>query len=187
MVARTASSASKDAAPASYVALLRGINVGGRGRVPMQELRELFESFGFENVRTHIQSGNVVFRASAMPSTSILESALSDRFHIRSPVVVRTSSELSKVIRNDPFGDVDRAYLHVGFMAHAISDAEVAALDVERFVPEQIAVAGTEVYFCLPGGMGNSKLAAYLNRRVGDSMTVRNWKTVTTLAELAAS
>jgi uncharacterized protein (DUF1697 family) len=187
MVTRATSPARKVAAPVSYVALLRGVNVGGKGRVPMQELRELFESFGFENVRTHIQSGNVIFRSSAMPSTSVLESALFDRFHIASPVVVRTSSELSKVIRNDPFGDVDRSYLHVGFMAQAITDAEVASLELDRFAPERIAAAGTEVYFCLPGGMGNSKLAGYLNRKIGGSMTVRNWNTVTTLAELAAS
>jgi uncharacterized protein (DUF1697 family) len=169
-----------------YVALLRGVNVGGSGRVPMKELRELFELLGFEDVRTLIQSGNVIFRAAKMPSPSTLQAAIAERFQITSPVVLRTSSELVKIIRNDPFGDADQAFLHVGFMVAPVPAPELAALDVERFAPEQIVASGTEVYFHLPRGIGNSKLASYVNRRLGGSMTIRNWNTVTTLAELSA-
>ncbi|HEY5274589.1 MAG TPA: DUF1697 domain-containing protein [Acidimicrobiales bacterium] len=173
--------------PSSYVALLRGINVGGKGKLSMQELRELFESLGFEDVRTVIQSGNVVFRAASRPSSSGLETAIAERFQITSAVVLRSSSELAKAVHNNPFGDVDRKYLHVGFMGQALSDPELAALDLGRFAPERLSAVGSEVYFCLPLGMGTSKLASHVARRIGASMTVRNWNTVTTLAKLAAT
>jgi uncharacterized protein (DUF1697 family) len=174
-------------AQSSYVALLRGVNVGGKGRVPMKELRELFESLGLDDVRTLIQSGNVIFRAASKPSPRILEQAIAERFLVTSPVVLRTSSELAKIVRDDPFVDADRASLHVGFMVGRLAPTELASLDLARFAPEQIVASGTEIYFHLPGGMGNSKLASYLGRRLGDSMTVRNWNTVTTLAELSAA
>jgi uncharacterized protein (DUF1697 family) len=153
----------------------------------MKELRELFESLGFEDVRTLIQSGNVVFRAASKPPPSMLEVAISERFQITSPVVLRTSAELAEVIGNDPFGDADRAFLHVGFLAAPVPDAELAALDVDPFAPERIMASGTEMYFYLPRGMGNSKLASYVGRKLGSSMTIRNWNTVTTLAELSAT
>jgi uncharacterized protein (DUF1697 family) len=174
-------------ASSSYVALLRGVNVGGHGKVPMKELRELFDSLGFLDVRTLIQSGNVIFRAPSKPSPATLEKAIAERFQVTSPVVLRSSSELAEIISSDPFGDTDRAFMHVGFMAASLSEAELAALDVGRFAPERIVASGTEMYFHLPGGMGNSKLASYVNRRLGGSMTVRNWNTVTTLAELSAA
>ena len=155
--------------------------------MPMKELRELFQSLGLEDVRTLIQSGNVIFRTASKPSPSTLEAAIADRFQITSPVVLRTASELAEIIRNDPFSDGDRAFLHVGFMVAPVSHAELAALDVDRFAPERIAASGTEVYFNLPWGMGNSKLASYVNRRLGGSMTIRNWNTVTTLAELSVA
>jgi uncharacterized protein (DUF1697 family) len=153
----------------------------------MRELRELFELLGFKDVRTLIQSGNVIFRAAQKPSPSKLQAAIAERFQVTSPVLLRTSSELAEIIRNDPFGDADRGFLHVGFMVAPVSAAELAALDVERFAPERIAAFGTEMYFYLPEGMGNSKLASYVSRRLGGSMTIRNWNTVTTLAELSGA
>jgi uncharacterized protein (DUF1697 family) len=185
VVTPVGSVARRRSAPPSCVALLRGVNVGGKGRVAMKELRELFESLGFEDVRTLIQSGNVIFRAASKPSPSTLEKAIAERFQVTSPVVLRTSSELAKIVRDDPFADADRAFLHIGFMVGRVSPAELAALDVARFAPERIVASGTEIYFHLPRGMGNSKLAGYLSRRLGDSMTIRNWNTVTTLAELS--
>ena len=187
MLTRAGSAAKGHSASPGYVALLRGVNVGGSGRVPMKELRELFELLGYEDVRTLIQSGNVIFRAAEKPSPSTLQAAIAERFQVTSPVVLRTSSELVKIIRSDPFGDADRAFLHVGFMVAPVPAAELAALDVERFAPERIAASGSELYFRLPGGMGNSKLASYVNRRLGGSMTIRNWNTVTTLAEVSAA
>jgi uncharacterized protein (DUF1697 family) len=153
----------------------------------MKELRELFELLGFEDVRTLIQSGNVIFRAAKKPSPNTLQAAIAERFQITSPVVIRTSAELAEIIRNDPFGDADRAFLHVGFMIAPVPAVELAAPDVERFAPDRIAASGSELYFHLPRGMGNSKLASYLNRRLGSLMTIRNWNTVTTLAELSAA
>jgi uncharacterized protein (DUF1697 family) len=186
MITPAGSVARRRSASSSYVALLRGVNVGGHGRVPMKELRELFESLGFEDVRTLIQSGNVIFRAASKPSPDSLQAAIAERFQVTSPVVLRTSSELAEILTHVPFGDADRAFLHVGFVVAPIARAELAALDVDHFAPERIAASGAEMYFHLPEGMGSSKLASYVNRRLGGSMTIRNWKTVTTLAELSA-
>jgi uncharacterized protein (DUF1697 family) len=186
MVARKPSSHPHDAL-GSWVALLRGVNVGGHGRVPMPQLRELFESLGFEDVRTLIQSGNVIFRATSAPSAPALEAAVAERFQVTSPVVLRTSAQLAKVIDDDPFVGSERAHVHVGFMVRPVEHESIAALEVDQFAPERIAASGGEVYFLLPAGLGNSKLASYVARKLGNQMTVRNWNTVTKLVDLAST
>ena len=126
MVASAKSRPRRANSPSSYVALLRGINVGGKGKLSMRELRELFESLGFEDVRTVIQSGNVVFRATERPSSSSLEAAIAERFQITAAVVLRSSSEMAAAINNNPFGDVDSKYLHIGFMVQALSETDLS-------------------------------------------------------------
>jgi uncharacterized protein (DUF1697 family) len=186
-VATPARKANRGSAATSYVALLRGVNVGGHGRVPMKELRDLFESIGLEDVRTLIQSGNVIFRADKKPAAITLQEAIAKRFQVTTPVVLRTSSEFAEIIRNVPFADADPAFLHVGFLVTALSAPELAALEVAQFAPERFAASGTEVYLYLPRGMGNSKLASFVTRKLDRSMTIRNWKTVNALAELSAA
>ena len=168
-----------------YVALLRGVNVGGNRKVPMPELRQVLESRGLADVTTYIQSGNVVFSAERRVSALDLQAAVADRFDIDVDVMLRTSSEFKAIVEGNPFPAVDTSFLHVGFMAKASGPAK--ALDADRFAPETAEVRGAEIYFYLPGGMGRSKLPAYLDRNLQTPTTIRNWKTTTKLLELAST
>jgi uncharacterized protein (DUF1697 family) len=168
----------------TVVALVRAVNVGGR-KVSMTELRELVESLGYADVRTYIQSGNLLFSAPRPPKPAVLESAIESRFGLPVDVMLRSGSALQRVLERDPFPDADRSKLHVGFMATKPSPAALAALDDDAFLPEQFVVEGTEVYLHLPDGMGRTKLPDYVLRRLDVPTTIRNWNTVTKLTELA--
>ena len=164
--------------------LLRGVNVGGR-TLPMAELRELVQSLGFEDVRTYIQSGNVLFSGKKRPAPAVLEAAIERRFGLEVDVMFRSPAELEQALERNPFPHADRSKLHIGFMATAPRPAAVAALDGDPFLPEGFAVVGTELYLHLPGGMARTKLPDYVLRRIKVPTTIRNWNTVTKLAELA--
>jgi uncharacterized protein (DUF1697 family) len=167
-----------------YVALLRGVNVGGKNVVPMAELRTLAESLGYGEVRTFIQSGNVIFSASPREGAVRLRSAISARFGIEVAVLLRSAAELGAVLRANPFPVADPSQLHVGFMAKRASAAAVAALEPGRFLPEEFAVEGRELYLRLPDGMARTKLPRYLERQLASPITFRNWNTLASLAEL---
>ena len=170
-----------------HVALLRAVNVGGKNKVPMAELRDLFESLGHTNVSTFIQSGNVVFTTSRSVTPKSLETAIAKRFRVDTTVVLRTPSELEKVFRANPFARADASKLHVGFMTRKPAAAVVSKIDAARFRPEEFEIRGRELYLHLPNGMGRSKLPGYLDRQLKIPNTVRNWNTVTKLIELARS
>ena len=170
---------------ATYVALLRGVNVGGKNTVPMADLRGVFESLGHGAVRTFIQSGNVVFTARKAVVPTSLETAIAAELGVKTVVVVRTRRELENIVKASPFAGADPSKLHVGFMTRKPTAAVVAQLDGEPFLPEEFAVRGSEIYLHLPNGMGRTKLPGYLDRRLGIPTTVRNWKTVNKLVELA--
>ena len=167
-----------------YLGLLRGVNVGGKHKLPMAELRALVEALGHTEVSTFIQSGNVIFTAARPVTPGSLETAIHDRLGIDTTVVLRTSSELERIVQANPFADRDPAVLHVGFLARRPAATTVSDLAVDRFDPEQCAIRGTECYLYLPNGMGRAKLPAYLDRRIEIPVTVRNWNTVTKLLAL---
>jgi uncharacterized protein (DUF1697 family) len=170
-----------------YVGLLRGVNVGGKNKMPMGELRVLLERLGYSDVRTFIQSGNVRFKSKQIPTSSFLEAAIAERFATSTHVVLRTSSELETVLRHNPFPIDDDARVYVGFMAEKPSAAIVDALDHDRFGAESFALVGAETYLYLPFGMGPSKLPSYFDRQLKIPTTVRNWNTVTKLIELTST
>ena len=171
----------------TYVALLRGVNVGGNNRLLMAELRAHFESMGYQRVRTFIQSGNVIFESSTVVHSAPLETAIADEFGIVTPVVLRTAQQIATAVRRNPFVDVERARLHLGFLRQAPLAGDVAQLDLEPFAPDQALVVGSDVYLYLPSGMARNKLPTYVDRRLKSSMTVRNWNTVTELHELTTA
>ncbi len=170
-----------------YVALLRGINVGGKNKVPMADLRALVESLGLREVSSFIQSGNVIFTAPKAVAPATLEAAVERELGVRSAVVLRTTRELDAVIAANPFAGVDVSTLHVGFMADKPPTATMRQLEAERYAPEAMAHRGRELYLHLPNGMGRAKLPAYLDRAVRIPTTYRNWNTVLKLAELAVA
>ncbi|MCY4409149.1 MAG: DUF1697 domain-containing protein [Caldilineaceae bacterium] len=175
------------------VALLRGINVGGKNRLPMQELVALFVDAGCEDVRTYIQSGNVVFRtgpAGGEDISSVISASILDHFGYRVPVVVRTARELQKIAQGNPFvaAGAEKDKLHVMFLAELPDSASVEALDPERSPGDEFAVMGREIYLHCPNGVARSKLTnSYFDSRLSTTSTSRNWRTVQKLLELAAA
>lgn len=176
---------------ARYVALLRGVNVGGRNRLPMADLAALFTTAGCRDVQTYIQSGNVVFAASPALVKKLpaqIGAALSDHLSHPVGVVIRSGCELVRILRENPIGGpmVDPAHLHVAFLESTPSPARIASLDPARSPGDTFAVRGAEIYLHLPGGVARTRLTnAYFDARLGTTSTLRNWRTVQKLAELA--
>lgn len=173
--------------PTSYVALLRGVNVGGHAKVPMAALRELFASLGFGAVRTYIQSGNVVFESSEQPNPADIEDAILQSFALSPRVVVLSAESLARVVEAVPFDATEASHVHVGFATQAIAAAIGEEPDLARFSPERCVIAGSAIYLCLPSGVGQAKLPSYLERRIGYPVTYRNWATVNKLIEMAST
>lgn len=177
----------------THVALLRGINVGGKNELPMAELRRLFETLGCTQVHTYIQSGNVVFSASTPVARSLpaqLSAAIDARFGLQVPITTRTASELRTVATHNPFGHagVDPRTLHVAFLAGRPSKAQIEALDPNRSPPDRFVARGREIYMHLPNGVARSKLTTkYFDTTLSTITTARNWRTVLTLVELCGS
>ncbi|MDE2977789.1 MAG: DUF1697 domain-containing protein [Acidobacteriota bacterium] len=175
----------------SHVALLRGINVGGRNKVLMGDLAAMFVESGCEDVRTYIQSGNVVFRAEpdlACLVPDLIGAAIAARFGYRVPVLTRTAGQLAAIVRANPFlaAGAESGKLHVGFLVSRPAAADVAGLDPHRSPPDEFAVMGRDVYFHCPRGLAGTKLATpYFESKLSTTMTVRNWRTVSRLDEMA--
>lgn len=192
-MARAGSEQEKDQALVRGVALLRGINVGGKNRLPMQDLREMFVEAGCTDGHTYIQSGNVVFRAS--PSvfaklSSRIASRIVERFGYQTPVVLRTAEQLRDVVLHNPFlaAGADEETLHVVFLADQPGAERVARLDPGRSPPDAFVVRGREVYLQLPHGVAHSKLTNdYFDSTLATTSTARNWRTVTRLLDLLQS
>ena len=174
-----------------HVALLRGINVGGKHVVPMKPLAELFTAAGCREVRTHIQSGNVVFAASATVARAVparIGAAIEERWGFAAPVQTRTASELRAVVRANPFverGD-DPGTLAVLFLADAPGAKRLAALDPARSPGDSFATRAREVYLACPNGMARTKLTnAWFDAQLDTIGTFRNWRTTLALLEIA--
>jgi uncharacterized protein (DUF1697 family) len=171
---------------ARMIALLRGINLAKSHRVAMADLRELLEGMGYENVRTHLQSGNVILDSpdKAGDVERKMAKALEDRFGFAIPVMVRTAKQLEKVVAADPLGELatePKLYL-VAFCDGAPKLPDVDGGD-ERFV-----VRGQEIYMWCPNGFNDSRLRkAFTDKALGVTTTTRNWRTLTKLTDLAAA
>lgn len=176
----------------TYVAWLRGINVGGANKVPMRGLRELFERLGHKNVKTYLQSGNVVFTAKS-PAKKIsaeIEDAISEAFELRISVILRAQGELEQIIADNPYltKDVRLSWLHVMFLARSPSSQALKKLDPDRSPPDEFMTKGLEVYLRFPNGSGRSKLTVdYFERTLGTRATARNCNTIMKVLELMKS
>ena len=172
----------------TYAALLRAVNVGGTGKLPMADLRKLLEKLGFRNIATYIQSGNAVFDAAgtATQVSEKLAAGLQKLAGAPVEVMIRTHQELARIIAENPFAAeaaADGARVHVVFLAGPASKGAMEGLD--RIVAQYPArrdrfqVAGATVYLHLPDGAGESKFTGkMMDRALGVKATVRNWNTV---------
>ncbi len=176
----------------TYIAMLRGINVGGHKIVSMADLVKLFEAEKFRNVRTYVQSGNVVFEAPAAASDALaakLEERLRKKLGFSVPVVIRTKDELDRIVSANPLAkkrEIDKEKLHVTFLATKPEAALAAELDLPTSKGELFLVKGREVYLYCPNGYGTSKLNnTAFEKKLKVAATTRNWKTTRALLELS--
>ena len=170
------------------VALLRGVNVGGKTTLAMAKLREVADELGYDDAATYIQSGNLVLRTSA--SAAAVEKDLAKTIAalggVQPAVLVRTLAQLRKVVDGNPFlrrGE-DEKSCHVVFGAKA-TKRSLAGLDLDSYAPEEAVAVGKELYLFLPNGVGRSKLAGDLASDKSAVGTMRSWRTVTKLLEMA--
>jgi uncharacterized protein (DUF1697 family) len=172
------------------IVLLRGINLGPTNRVPMPALRELLGERGFKDVRTYVQSGNIVLESDLSPArlTTKCKHAIAEGFGLDIDVVVRTRDELAAVVTRNPLGEIaeNPKRYQVTFLSDELNGDEVKKLAALAAETERVEVIGREVYAWHPDGVARSKLWARLGGKgLGVSATSRNWSTVTTLLEMA--
>jgi uncharacterized protein (DUF1697 family) len=173
------------------IALLRGINLASKRRVGMADLRELLDGQGYKDVRTHLQSGNVVLSSTLSPRRleRTLERQLAERFGFDISVLVRTRAELAKVVERNPLRKVatDGSRHVVSFLSRRLPAAVARELEAADVAPERVAISGREIYAWYPNGIQRSPLGKLLDdSRLGVVSTARNWNTVVKLLELAS-
>jgi uncharacterized protein (DUF1697 family) len=177
---------------AVFVALLRGINVGRSRQVGMAQLRELLESLGHRDVRTHLRSGNAVFTAADDDAAGVgagVERALRAELGFEVRVLLRSPAELEAIVSANPFpaAAATPQKLHVAFLSADPAPDGVAALDTATFAPDELLWGQRAVYLWYPDGVQGSRVGhADLQRLLGVDVTMRNWNTVTRLAAIAS-
>lgn len=177
---------------ARHVALLRGINVGSHRRIAMADLRAILAAAGYRDVRTLLQSGNVLLASDAAPDTVArdVEQRILAGLGIDVAVVVRSAVELADVVARSPLAraEADPRRYQVNFLSAELGPAvadQLAAVDVS---PEQFVISGREIFAWHPEGIQHSAMAKLLTeQRLGVTLTARNWNTVTTLLALAGA
>jgi uncharacterized protein (DUF1697 family) len=173
----------------TYVALLRGINVGRAKRVAMADLRDMLEGLGFRDVKTLLNSGNVVFNAPKSAPTALaerIEEAMTRKIRVSANVTVLSSSELQVAVDALPLktDGRDPARLMVGFFRTPADERRIDAVMKQKWAPDEVAVGPRVVYVWSPDGVLESKAFEAIDRAAGDGITTRNWSTVTKLLAL---
>ena len=174
----------------TYVALFRGLNVGGNSVLPMNELVARLENLGLRNVKTYIQSGNAVFQ-SEEEDTSLLSheirAAIKKGHGFEPQVLLLEPEEIEKAVGSNPFPEAEpepkTLYLH--FLASRPEYPDLDALEAIRSDRERFVLKNGVFYLHAPDGIGRSKLAANAEKLLGVSMTARNWRTVSKVMEMA--
>jgi len=173
-----------------YIGLLRGINVGGKNRLPMARLREIFAECDANEVATYIQSGNVAFTSSAKAAVATLKqvsACLESELGLRVPIVLRSADEMRRALDAHPFEDrgVPEKFRSIMFLERKPTAAQRRSLDPDCSAGEEWEVIGSEVHLCFPAGSARSKLTnVYFDRRLETISTTRNVRTVQKLLEL---
>lgn len=175
----------------AWVLLLRGINVGGHHKLPMKDLKAILEHAGCVQVRTYIQSGNVVFGASIRNPTLFadrISDAIENEHGFRPAAHLLSADTLKAVVAANPYPDAvnEPKTLHVTFLAETPQPGPVQRASEWLAATERFEVIGNCLYLHAPDGLARSKFAAKVGKALGDSATSRNWNTVTKLVELVA-
>lgn len=175
----------------TFIALFRGINVGGNNIIKMKDLVDLLEGLGLQQVKTYIQSGNVVFQTDET-STILLDKisqAIQQRYGFAPQVLLLTQTEFEEAIHNNPFSQAESLpkTLHLGFLVQEPINPKLDELEQLKSHGEKFLLKGKVFYLHAPEGIGRSKLVEKIEKHLGVSMTMRNWNTVMKLSDLVNS
>jgi len=174
----------------NYISILRGINVSGQKKIKMADLKSLFESLGFENVVTYIQSGNVLFNTKTKKDLkSIIEQAINKKYKFHVPVIIRTKRDFEKIIKNLPFKSINTERDGTIVLVTFLSDkpAKSKYTEIQQYVksPEKLVIKDKEVYLYCPTGYGKSKLSNnFIENKLNVEATTRNWKSIHKIYDL---
>ncbi len=174
----------------TFIVLLRGINVGGHNVIGMGPLRDLFAEIGFENIRTYLQSGNVVAdttKKNPGPIALTIEREIERVFGFQARTILRTPGELHRVIGRNPYDNgAGTNWRYVAFLSEKPAASTLRNLRLPESGEDECVVDGTEIYLHCPSGMGKTKLSnAFFEKSLGVVSTIRNWQTVTALAGMS--
>ncbi len=175
-----------------YICMLRGINVGPHKRMKMEKLRASCQELGFQQVKTYIQSGNVILQAAKLSPAALskkVEERIASDFGFSVDVMSRNREEMNKIIQGNPLlkeEGIDRTKLHVTFLSDVPTAAALKKLQELTMPPDRACCLGTEIYFYFPNGVSGSSLWKHpLDRVLSVTGTMRNWNTVNNLYEMA--
>ena len=175
----------------TWIALIRGINVGGNNVLPMKELRALLENLGFENARTYIQSGNCIFQSDRDDTSSFSEEiagAIMAKLDFKPSVLILNKSDLRRAIEQNPYpqGLEDPKSVHLFFLSETASEPDIKALDKLKKASEGYEIINKLFYLYAPEGIGRSKLASQAEKKLGVTTTARNLRSAIKILELAS-
>lgn len=176
----------------TYISILRGINVSGHNLIKMEALRTSYQNLGFYDVRTYVQSGNVIFSGKNQEE-AVLEQQISEQikkdFGFDVPVIVTSADSLAQIIMNNPFlgqTDKDRSFLHVTFLSVIPKNFDMLTLETKKQNGEEVFILKNAIYLYCPNGYGNTKLTThFFETKLKVSATTRNWKTTNELLTIA--
>lgn len=178
---------------AVYISILRGINVSGKNLIKMELLRQMYEQLHFNNVRSYIQSGNLVFEAKETATkklATLIAKEIQNKFGFKVPVLVLKKKELMHIIQNNPFlKDKEKMpnFLHVTFLSSEVKLIDIEEITSKKQENEAIEFHEKAIYLFCPNGYGNTKLNNnFLERKLGVTATTRNWKTTLKLLDMTA-
>lgn len=176
----------------SYIALLRGINVGGQKKIKMADLRTLLGKLPFEKVETYVQSGNIVFKAKEKNVSNVekmIEKAIQDAYDFEVPTLVKTPAELKHVLENNPFlnnPETATERLYMTFLKEEPAAERIEKLKTFDYSPEDYRLEGKDLYFFAPNGYGRAKMNNnFFENKLKVVATTRNWRTVNKLYEMS--
>ena len=172
----------------TYIALFRGINVGGNNILPMKDLVNILEGMGFKDVKTYIQSGNIVFKSDPIKTKTIskeISGKILKKFGFEPTVILLEKDELKKIADKSPFKASEGKTLHIFFLESEPRNPDLKALNEVKSTTEEFKLLKNVFYLYAPDGIGRSKLAAVVEKKLGVPSTGRNWNTVSKLIELA--
>ncbi|MFK7770565.1 MAG: DUF1697 domain-containing protein [Saprospiraceae bacterium] len=178
-----------------YISILRGINVGGKRKILMADLRELYQSLGFENVITYIQSGNVIFESKKKNTNSTftkkIKEAVFEKYGFDVPVIIRSVEEIKSIVENHPFEKKEGAQVEnlcLTFLSEIPSDENLEKINTYDYAPDLFQIIEDNVFLFIQGKYHQSKLTNnFFEKKLKVSATTRNWKTVNKLLELSTN